>query len=113
MGEGPGSGAGREGGGGRHNNDGSGVSLTGELSFPVKDPVLEDKRIECEVPVLVMVGAVNVLVRVSFFVTRSLFSCSLMAEKLAVMNTAPIELDRDSAGNKICQTYVQVAFIQS
>ena len=49
----------------------TGGSLTGELSFPENDPVLEARRIECDVPVLMMEGVVIVRVRDSFDVTRS------------------------------------------
>lgn len=94
--------------GGKGNVNGSSGSLSEEGNLHNSVPVLEGVAVTVVVVVAFMrEGAVNVLERDVLRETRSLVSCSLMTDWPHVMNTAPIELERDSVESKAVNMYME------
>jgi hypothetical protein len=92
--------------GGKGNVNGSFGSLSEEGDLHNSVPVLEGVAVTVVVAFM-REGAVNVLEQDSLRETRSLVSCSLMTEWPHVMNTAPIELERDSVESKVVYMYMK------
>lgn len=92
--------------GGKGNINGSFGLLSEEGDLHNNVPVLEEVAVTVVV-VLMREGAVKVLERGALRETWSLVSCSLMTEWPHVMNTAPIEFDRDSVESKVANMFME------
>lgn len=93
--------------GGKGNVNGSFGSLTEEEDLHNRVPVLEGVAVTVVV-VFMRDGAVYVLEQDALRETRSFVSRSLVAQLPHVMNTAPIELERDSVESKAVNMYMEI-----
>lgn len=96
--------------GGKGNVNGSFGSLTEEEDLHNRVPVLEGVAVTVVV-VFMRDGAVYILEQDALRETRSFVSRSLVAQLPHVMNTAPIELERDSVESKAVNMYEYMEII--